>query len=64
MNSSLKRWLYGLTALWLIVLIICAFIIEVSQTTLMMSYITGQGFLIALLIPYLKQRKSCTSKTK
>ncbi|BAO55676.1 hypothetical protein [Nonlabens marinus] len=55
--NLLKKSLFGLTALWLILLIICAFVLNVSQTSLLMIYITGQGFLMALLIPYLQQRK-------
>ena len=58
-----KSLLFGATALWLLVLCYFSFLTEVSGTTNMMIYITGQGFLIALLIPYLQQRKSCkTSK--
>ncbi|WP_157111368.1 hypothetical protein [Nonlabens spongiae] len=54
-----KKWLYAITALWLMVLVSMSFIFEVSQTTLLMTYVTGQGFVIALWVPYWSKFARC-----
>lgn len=52
-----KTLLFGATALWLLILAYFSFFTTTSASTNLMIYTTGQGFLIALLIPYLNQRK-------
>ncbi len=58
-NHIPKKWLYAITALWLVVLLSMSFIFEVSQTTLLMTYVTGQGFVIALWVPYWSKSYKC-----
>ena len=54
-----KSILYSITAAWLIILALLSFIFEVSQTTLLMTYVTGQGFVLALWVPYWSKSKKC-----
>ena len=54
-----KPILYAVTAAWLVVLLLMSFVFEVSQTTLLMTYVTGQGFVIALWVPYWSKSYKC-----
>ncbi len=52
-----KTLLLGATGLWLVILAYFSFFTNVNASTSLIIYTIGQGFLIALLIPYLNQRK-------
>jgi hypothetical protein len=52
-----KTLLFGATGLWLLILAYFSFFTTTSASTNLIIYTTGQGFLIALLIPYLNESK-------
>ncbi|MGB5981279.1 MAG: hypothetical protein WBG46_03970 [Nonlabens sp.] len=60
-NHIPKKWLYAITALWLVVLFAMSFVFDASQTAILITYVTGQGVVIAFWAPYWARKKPCES---